>query len=376
MALGTGTIFIVAAVAVLFGSKKKKKKKKNGQKRIPEPPPEEPPYDEEHCGLYPWLPDDVDEVTWQLVDQGWDDLEEISIEVAGVVYEVTPEGSPQPWPPAANDARAQCILDRIRIRVNLILAEKADQEADGEAGFEDLPVPDYDDEQWAPYPDPGPVDIESVTHPENYPDPGTFHQVGGPNSATTTKHIAQKALMQAHYSLFQDGEAAKAFADDSENWRRYRDLMDCSPFNDAFLGARHKPGGGFWYDTPTGRQIAMMPVHDALLSKIAYGETLERRVHIDNPQQPPGGEQPAIWLPPLDEEALAEGRVELDPEYWETGDSKILPPPEVLVLVDPELSNIPPNQLWGCMGYELQMQPAKDFHQGETQSGFHQEEVG
>lgn len=375
MAAGTGTIFIVAVVAAILGSGKKKKKKKKviTGKKVETPPV----YDEDHCGLFPWLPDDVDEVAWQLVDQGWENLEEISIEVAREVYTVTPEGGPQQWPPPDNDARAQCILDRIRIRVNLILAEKADQEADGEKPDRaPKPEPVPDDSEYGDYPEPGPIDLDTITHPENYPEPGTFHQVGGPNSATTTKHIAQKALMQAHYSVFQDSDAAKAFSDDSENWRRYRELMDCSPFNDAFLGARHTPGGGYWYDTPTGRQIAMMPVHDALLSKMAYGEVLERRVDMGNPQKPPGGQQPAIWLPPLDVEAMADGRVELDPEYWETGDSKILPPPEVLVLVDPHVSNIPPNQLWGCLGYELEIAPVHDFHQGETQSGFHHEEAG
>src|SRR5262245_39827860 len=83
------------------------------------------------CGLYPWKPLEIDVELEMAIVRGERNLERLALQAAREVYPQTPEGTPQPWPPAEDDARAQCILDRIRIRGNLRLAELADDDADG-----------------------------------------------------------------------------------------------------------------------------------------------------------------------------------------------------------------------------------------------------
>ncbi len=296
------------------------------------------------CGLYPWLPDQVDAEIEVHIDAGTTDQEELTLLVARSVYPLTPEGVPQSWPAAAGDARAECLWDRILIRVNLILAQKADDDAD-----------DDDDDGWDPYPPPGPVDIWDWEQADNYPEPGKFHQIhykGENNSATTLKHIAQKAIAQRVMQLSDDLSLAKSISDDATVWRAYRDLIDCSPWNDAAFGVKHKPGS-YKYDTPHGRQIGMNPVHDDVRKKLTQGLPPRRTVQTPGSHNG-GGHFAYLWLPPLDDEALLERIVRVDPEYWRTGDSKIMPPPEVLTL---GLENVPKAQTWGCLGFETTFEP-------------------
>ena len=357
----------------------------------------------EGCGLYPWLPQAVDAAIGRRTDAGERDAEALALHAARSVYATTPEGAPQTWPPSDGDARAHCILGRIRIRVNLILAQIADDDADDDEptpeppplepadtlapppgtcppgyryddvlGCLEVPPPpedfapwDYDPDEpqpqpdppepedgetWPDYPEPGPLDLGPWTDPGNYPTPGMFHQVGGPNSGVTLKAIARKALTTAFYLVLGNLEDADQLAKRSENWRAYRQVINCCPWNHLLYGAPSLPGEVGFYQTPSGDSISLYPVHDHIAQRLANGEIPERRVRDDNRTLPSGGKHAFLWLPPLDELALSEGRVEVKRDYWETGDWMMMPPPEVLTL---GVSTISDQRIWGCDGWEL-----------------------
>ena len=366
------------------------------------------------CGLYPWLPHEVDAAISTRTNAGERDAETLALHAARTVYATTPEGPPQTWPPAGDDARAQCILGRIKIRVNLILAQIADDEADDDEPDPSPPGPDpdpprrgidtiapppgtcpegyrYDDvlgcvelqeppDEWAPWdhdggPDPeplppepppeddpdgdgqwpdypprGPVDLGPWTDAANYPTPGMFHQIGGENSGVTLKAIARKALTTAFYLVLGNLEDASLLAQRSENWRAYRQVINCCPWNHLLYGAPSIPGELGYYQTPSGDSISLYPVHDHVAQRLTNGETPDRRIRDDNRKLPKGGKHAFLWLPPLDELALSEGRVEVKRDYWETGDWVMMPPPEVLTLGVTTSSD---QRVWGCDGWEL-----------------------
>lgn len=371
----------VGVGVLLLALRSKKKRKPNKTKRSELPA--------DACGLFPWMADEVDEAIVAITDTGERDAAVIEEAVARDVYPVTPEGAPQTWPPSSDDVRALCILDRIRIRVNLHLAKLADQDADDDpddpvpppgpskpqTGFAPAPTPcppgeTYDPKtaqcakpskpplkpfevpvDWPDYPPPAPVDLNLWTDPGNYPTPGKFHQIGGENSGTTLKRIARKALTTAFYLIHNDLELADSLARRSDNWRAYRQLINCSPWNHVLYGAPNEPDTSGFYATPHGESLSMFPVHDRVRERLAAGEQPERRVRDDNRTMPKGGKHAFIWLPPLDEVALFDGNVVAKREHWETGDWMIMPPPEVLTH---GVSVESLERTWGCDGWEVQ----------------------
>jgi hypothetical protein len=357
------------------------------------------------CGLYPWKPLEVDSALDLAIVRGERNLERLALRAARDVYRETPEGTPQPWPPLDSDTRAHCILDRIRIRANLRLAELADDDADDEGpggsdpdgplptappppgsdepttpspvppgpkgpglkppsrpdeptfggGDDDDPNDSVDPEDpedpgdWPEYPPPGPVDLTKWTDPANYPTPGKFHQIGGPNSGTTLKAIAIKALTTAFYIIHGDLAVAQELAEREENWRAYREAINCCPWNHALYGSANQPGTPYYYKTPHDDHISLYPVHDDVVWRLVDGQVPRRRVSQDDPKVPSGGRHAFPWLPPLDAAELLEGRVKVEHAHWWTGDFRMMPPPEVLTL---GLTNIPAGRVWGCGGYQ------------------------
>lgn len=368
MAVKPETVLAVAVVAAFALSsrpaKAKGKKKKPGKAEFV-PQEQEPELPPDGCGLYPWLSQEVDDAAYAVIEEGVTELEAglIAEEVAYIVYEVTPEGDYAQWPPVQGDSRGWCIWDKILVRVNLILAELADDAINGDDEPDDEPEPGEPglvitgQEVLPPYPEPGPVDVAAWENPDNYPTPGAFHQVyyqggdknrypeghPGRNSVTTMKHLAQKALYSFAYTVTGDLDKAKAAGDDPELWRAYRALIDCSPYNHALFAARFEPPHK--YDSPHGLQVAMIPAHDDVRFALSKGITPRRLVDVDNPQMAPNMSQPFPWLPPLDPEAFLQGEIRVDPEYWDSGDSKIMPPPEVLAL---GVGGVDPQRFWGC----------------------------
>ena len=337
------------------------------------------------------------------------DAEQLALVAARAVYPQMPEGRAQPWPPQAGDLRGLCLLDRIQIRVTLRLAELADDAADDEGpeGSDpdgplptepptgpappgppkptpdtpglpgpttgptikpppeptlppvDRPTGPEQPSEWPDYPPPLPVDLGPWTDPGNYPTPGKFHQVGGLHSASTLQAIARKALTTAFYLVHGDLETAIALAEKPENWRAYREAINCSPWNHALYGSATQPATSGAYDTPHGDSISMYPAHADVVWQLTNGEPPARRVREDKPSLPPGGRHAFLWLPPLDEVALLEGRVEIKHEHWWTGDWMMMPPPEVLAL---GVVDVPPGRTWGCGGYET----SYDIDDGEA----------
>lgn len=354
------------------------------------------------CGDREWKSIEVDAALDQALAVGVRQAERLALDVARAVYPTTPEGTAQPWPPLAGDRDAQCLLDRIRVRVDQRLGERRpDEDDDGPGGSDpyDDPLPeppparpptpgptnptiptpippgggdeptlrppsrpevppvevpdDLPPEQpgtWPDGPDPAPVDLSPWTDPGNYPTPGTFHQIGGPNSATSLQAIARKALTTAFFLIHGDLEVAQALAQRSENWRAYREAIECSAWNHALYGATSQPGTSGYYETPHGDTISMFPAHANVAAQLANGEPPQRRVRRHDPRLPPGGRHALIWLPPLDEDELAAGRVKVRHAHWWTGDWMTMPPPEVLAL---GVVEVPPGT-WGCGGYETE----------------------
>lgn len=204
-------------------------------------------------------------------------------------------------------------------------------------------------DDWPDYPPPAPVDLAEWTDANNYPTPGMFHQIGGDNSASTLQAIARMALTTAFYLTFGDLAVAKELAKDPDNWRAYREAIECSPWNHALYGSASRPETSGYYQTPHGDQISMFPVHANVEALLATGEPPERRVRSDDPRLPSGGRHALLWLPPLDEDVLTNGRVKVRHEHWWTGDWMIMPPPEVLAL---GVVGVPPRRTWGCGEYE------------------------
>lgn len=213
----------------------------------------------------------------------------------------------------------------------------------------DEPTPPIDPGAWPEYPPPAPVDLSAWTDPKNYPTPGKLHQIGGSNSGTTLGTIAKKALTTAFYVAFGDLEVAMELAERSENWRAYRQAINCCPWNHALYGSANQRGTPYYYETPHGDHVSLYPVHDDVAEALARGQAPRRRVSEGNPKLPAGGHHAFLWLPPLDAAALLEGRVKVEHGHWWTGDFRMMPPPEVLTL---GLADVPPGRVWGCGGYE------------------------
>src|SRR5262245_9128130 len=102
----------------------KKKRKKTADTAVDDPPAVD-------CGLYRWKPAEVYASLDSAIATGERNLERLALQAARDVYPTTPEGKPQPWPPRAEDERAQCILGHIRIRATRRLAAKGDDEGPG-----------------------------------------------------------------------------------------------------------------------------------------------------------------------------------------------------------------------------------------------------
>lgn len=371
-AVVVGTVLLFGASAARAKKKKKKKAKKKPDYACAEderfdaeanqcvPADDDgPQWPEGGCEAFPWLGPEVDDVLRELVcEHGLRSVELLKLRAAQEVYPITPEGDPQDWPPAADDARALCIWDRIGVRVMFMLEYCPEEEGDGPAPEpEPEPEPDY-----PPYPDPQPFDPTPWEDPGNYPTPDRFHQVyfrGGDESywpkghpgrnSGSFKYIAQKAMYTAGYIMTGDLDLAREIGDDPEIWKAYLTLINCSPWNQAVYGQPETRDQYHYGFLPTLDQISFNPLHADVRKLITEGKPIRRSLTGLTSHDGTGGNHAYLWLPPIDYAALAQGEVKLDPAYWPTGDSKIMPPPEVLAL---GLQNVPQNRAWGCLGFE------------------------
>lgn len=365
---------IPIGLVLLLNTKPKKKKKKSsscddGMIFNPDTGECEAPYEDDSCGDWPWLGVEVDEVSAEVIDSDLDyvsadelDVDSITLQVADEVYPIRPGGEPMLWPPEDDDDEdAWCILERISGRVEFLIDKIEDDDGDGIDGLTNPPDDEDDDDDedgslddlappkddgLLPLPEPGPVDVESLENPDNYPQMERFHQVyyrggdksyydkghPGYHSAQSVKYLAQKAIMDAVYRETQDLELARAIADDESVWREYRNILTESPFHQALYAVEHS-AGAYYYGSPSGTQISLMPYHDDVRGALEDGRSPMRTIVSENGHNGNGGDLPYVWMVPLDMDALIDHRqVRVDPETWETGDTKLVPPPEVLAL--------------------------------------------
>jgi len=207
-------------------------------------------------------------------------------------------------------------------------------------------------------------------HPTNYPTPGTFHRVqwgdifGGQGSA---KNLAWACLYEAGYAAAvevggaNDEEArafAKSIASKGANRAKYRDLIQCSAWNDVLYGT-----WGYGSDPqpgPHGRAITLLPIHADNRERILSRESPIRNIHMRKASDKGKGNAHAIdpeyrdgyeylWMPALNLVALWEQRrITSEGMTWDDGSSMMNPPPEIWdlgveVLEDPGLDT------YGCL---------------------------
>lgn len=224
---------------------------------------------------------------------------------------------------------------------------------------------------WVPWTGPGeePWDPGQWEHPNNYPTPGTFHQIeygdifGGTGSA---HNLAWACLYEAAYAAAVEvggelDDAARAFAKSiagkAANRARYRDLIQCSAWNDALYGTwgysdKSTPG-------PHGRAIRLLPHHPDNRAAIFSRQSPLRNIRMKKPADKGQGGGTAIdpefregfeylWLPALNLVALWESReITSQGMVWEDGSSMSNPPPEVWAL-DIDVLEDPGFDTFGC----------------------------
>lgn len=83
------------------------------------------------CPPLPWLPEQVDGVLAEALDQGLRNERALVLMALHTVYDETIDGIPISWPARPNDCAAlKAIEERVRIRVRHVLAALEDEEAD------------------------------------------------------------------------------------------------------------------------------------------------------------------------------------------------------------------------------------------------------
>ena len=255
-----------------------------------------------------------------------------------MAQEVYPEaeGKPLTWPPPGDQTAQQCILDQIQVRANLILAELADEMANGERELPDL-VPDEDVEPPPPEEFDWSEELQDWMSAE--PASGYWYQVVQGDNLTS---IARRAL-QAFLA-----ENDVSVADDRRLVVEALNSIECGPLNDGLYG--HESAHHY---APHGRGISLNRVHADNASRIASGVSPIRTVTGIRNYEGPGGFLPMIWIPRWSSDAIRDPDgpfVEVEGEgFWPNGLSGSWPPPP---FVDLGAVNVPSGG-WGCIPQEI-----------------------
>lgn len=239
------------------------------------------------------------------------------------------------------------------------------------------PTPDPDDpDPFDPTPYETPLDSD-------YPTPGTLLQVRygdrllGKFSKEKTsvdaqgqalRSIAYTTLLSAGYMAATEiggldqaaaFQFARTVANDDQNRLLYKDLIQCSPWNDA-LYATYGYGPQSW-ESPNGRALRFLPQHYDNRSRLIQGLAPRRNMSLGTPADKNSGNAYGVndnqhnfaylWLPKINLKRLWDSGGEditTDGITWEDGSNGIMPPPEVMAY---GVENIPQEVAWGCLGY-------------------------
>ena len=261
---------------------------------------------------------------------------------------------------------------RDQVYQSYTMAEDTPEPRPTRAGDDDQTwAPTTGDLPWSPFVGPGeqPWNPAVYEHPNNYPTPGLFHQVGwgdlfgGKNSA---HNLAWAALYEGAYAAAveiggEDADGAHAFAravaNKGSNRARYRDLIQCSAWNDLLYGT-------WGYSSkskaaPHGRAIRLLPHHAANRDLIFQQQSPMRNIKMKTPSDKGQGGGNAIdneyrdgyeylWFPALNLQELWDtGNITSEGMVWEDGSSMSNPPPEIWGL-DVDVLENPGLSSYGC----------------------------
>lgn len=149
--------------------------------------------------------------------------------------------------------------------------------------------------------------------------------------------IVDAALCDCAKKLSDSGRVPHSKARQISNNKHFRkqlaNLILTSPFNDALYGER--PVGHRSHVGPHGRTIEVSAKHADNISKIRSGEplvrTIDSRGRVVMPAE--SGHLPALWIPLIDLDILAQGSVTTGCYEYEDGSSTMVPPPPIMGLV-------------------------------------------
>lgn len=288
-----GAGFAALAGYGIYRARKKKKKKKRKPTQ---------------CAPYQWDPTPVAASIHALLDEGAQDADEIAAIVATEHFGSYPGGGTAAFPPPAQaPAGVACVWERTLALVDAIVEER---------GFQADPWEIVD--EW--------------TSPENKPLPGTLFKPKA-GSGWGIASVAREALENAGIPnpKNQNGVFANQLA--------LRNMIECSPWNDALYGVAGAGGKG----GPGGRGINLNASHADNLHRMTSGLPPRRAATGKASHDGTGGHLPFIWIPKLETGAPVPVVAQ-----FEDGRSGINPPAEILAF---GIENVPPG-IYGCEPYQ------------------------
>lgn len=276
-----------------------------------------------------------------LVTAGERDATFIATEVASSLFGDYPGGGNIEFPPAPGAPKGvACVWSLVIYMVDIIFKEKGIKNGKKDGGFnwEVHGAGDLDNYPW---------ETPSL-HPDNYPTPGVFIDIGNKEGAWDTSEgldkmmkvlLAQSMAMANLAGGNVDVGLAYAQTTKGKNLRRdYRNLIQCSVWNDALYGqtnivaAGGKEGGSTHMMNNKGRGLNWYPRHADNLSRMAQGKKPKRTTSasgakLASPNS--GSSQMLLWLPAVDLQALGNPNPVIKPLNWSNGSSTKEPPPMV-----------------------------------------------
>lgn len=295
------------------------------------------------CAPYSFSEQDVRDEAETLLTLGDQDPNAIAKEVATKLYGKHPTGPNVVFPPGKDAlAGVQCVWDKTLEIVTAMFNEKGqDPKPD------DLPDDAIIFDTIDPY-DAGYPWERAALHPENYPTPGLFFDVGSPaageslsSPSTIARYYLGSAIAMAAARGFNVTEAQKLVKSSNTTSKAiaFRNqalrLIMCSPYNDALYGTTDLwEGGSSYANQSNGRTIKFFPRHLDNIGRMKAGQPPKRGIELNGQKisNLTGNiAMPQLYLPAINLQLLAGNNpvVTTNGLEWSDGTATILPPPEV-----------------------------------------------
>jgi hypothetical protein len=357
-------IFIVAATVLLAGQGRKKRRSKGiGTQKQPGKPKARAPKAKRAkrpgngrlpmpWTNFPWEPDRVTEVGVELLAKGEHDPERLTLAVAKTVYPVHPiTGQPFSWPPAEGervDFGARMTWDRIRLRVNTLVAADEERQADAATAINHVQESTAADVGNETCEDPEP-ETEADKDEEEAEKQAEEETDGEAPAEPQSPRIGRMAAPAMAEVLPMVLPSRPALTLKGRQRRRNGPKFDPGAFLPADNAIRHgvmhqvQPGEtvhgiaravleAAGLTQPTEEQVAHYV--SLIVCSPANGLPTQWDDEHDVPGSTPypwGADRPELWLPRLNAKKLDEqGLVTTHGVTWSDGTSGITPPPELI----------------------------------------------